>query len=280
MKIVPFVIPKTEHDSLIYQEDVGQELYEKLHQHKEIQISYIAEGEGTLVVGNSISPFSSGDVFVIGSFVPHVFKSTTEHLPSTLMKSIFFTTASFGVDFFNNAALEELNPLFEKISRGIRLKSSRIEIAQLFEIFKNASKLNQVVVFLTLLSEISSAEFDCLSSFVSEKKYSANEGERMRKVLEYTMKNYSDKITLNDISDVAVMTKNAFCKYFKKRTNITYFEFLKRIRIEHACSLLREKKEMSVAEIAQRTGYKNLSNFNQQFRDVINTSPQKFRNLY
>ena len=196
------------------------------------------------------------------------------------MKSIFFTTASFGVDFFNNAALEELNPLFEKISRGIRLKSSRIEIAQLFEIFKNASKLNQVVVFLTLLSEISSAEFDCLSSFVSEKKYSANEGERMRKVLEYTMKNYSDKITINDISDVAVMTKNAFCKYFKKRTNITYFEFLKRIRIEHACSLLREKKEMSVAEIAQRTGYKNLSNFNQQFRDVINTSPQKFRNLY
>lgn len=280
MKVVPFVIPKTEHDSLIYQEDIGSALYEKLHQHKEIQISYVVKGEGTLIVGNSITTFCSGDVFVIGSYVPHVFKSTIEYLHSTVIKSIFFTSASFGVDFFDTAALEELSPLFEKISRGIRLKSSRTEIAELFETFKNASKLNQVVVFLTLLSEISTAEFDCLSSFINEKKYSANEGERMRKVLEYTMKNYSNKITLKDISDVAVMTKNAFCKYFKKRTNITYFEFLKRIRIEHSCSLLREKKEMSIFEIANKSGYSNISNFNRQFRETVKTSPQQFRNLY
>ena len=280
MKVVPFVIPKTEHVSLIYQEDIGRELYEKLHQHKEIQISYIVEGEGTLIVGNSITTFCTGDVFVIGSYVPHVFKSTKEYLPSVVMKSIFFTSSSFGIDFFNTVALEELTPLFEKIPRGIRLKSSRTEIAHLFEAFKNASKLNQVVIFLTLLSEISTAKFDCLSSFISEKKYSANEGERMRKVLEYTMKNYSDRITLKDVSDVAVMTKNAFCKYFKKRTNKTYFEFLKTIRIEHACALLREKKEMSISEIARRTGYNNISNFNRQFRAVINISPQKFRTLY
>ena len=94
------------------------------------------------------------------------------------------------------------------------------------------------------------------------------------------MKNYSDRITLKDVSDVAVMTKNAFCKYFKKRTNKTYFEFLKTIRIEHACALLREKKEMSISEIARRTGYNNISNFNRQFRAVINISPQKFRTLY
>ena len=55
MKVLPFKIPKPEHDALIYQEDKEMVFYDKFHQHEEIQISYIAEGEGTLVVGDTIN---------------------------------------------------------------------------------------------------------------------------------------------------------------------------------------------------------------------------------
>jgi len=44
MKVLPFKIPKSESESLIYQEDKGLYFYDKLHQHKEIQISYIVKG--------------------------------------------------------------------------------------------------------------------------------------------------------------------------------------------------------------------------------------------
>ena len=57
------------------------------------------------------------------------------------------------------------------------------------------------------------------------------------------------------------MTKNAFCKYFKNRTNKTYFNFLNEIRIENASKLIMIKKEISINEIAYITGFNNISNF-------------------
>ncbi|AUC20191.1 helix-turn-helix transcriptional regulator [Polaribacter reichenbachii] len=77
---------------------------------------------------------------------------------------------------------------------------------------------------------ISKSNFESLSSFIYEKKYTAVEGKRMRDVLEFTMQNYTKDISLDDISEVAVLTKNAFCKYFKKRTNKNYFRFLNELK--------------------------------------------------
>ena len=48
------------------------------------------------------------------------------------------------------------------------------------------------------------------------------------------------------ITEVANMTKNAFCKYFKKRTNKSYFSFLNELRIENACKLLISNKEIVI----------------------------------
>jgi len=75
------------------------------------------------------------------------------------------------------------------------------------------------------------------------------------------------------------MTKNAFCKYFKKRTNKTYVRFLNELRVEHASKLLMDKKEASIADIAYECGFKNLSNFNRQFRMIKECNPKKFKKL-
>ena len=75
MKVLPFTIPKPEPSGLIYQEDHEWLFYDQLHQHEELQISYIVKGSGTLIVSEAIGSYSEGDVFVIGGNVPHVFKS-------------------------------------------------------------------------------------------------------------------------------------------------------------------------------------------------------------
>jgi hypothetical protein len=64
MKVLPFKIPKPEQDALIYQEDVGVSFYDKLHQHEEIQLSLIVEGEGTLIVGDAINYYKKGDILI------------------------------------------------------------------------------------------------------------------------------------------------------------------------------------------------------------------------
>nr|WP_305069560.1 hypothetical protein [Flavobacterium covae] len=45
MKVFPFKIPKAKEEAIIYQFDKELILYDKLHQHEEIQISYIEKGK-------------------------------------------------------------------------------------------------------------------------------------------------------------------------------------------------------------------------------------------
>jgi len=82
---------------------------------------------------------------------------------------------------------------------------------------------------------------------------------------------------LKEVSDIANLTPNAFCKYFKQRTNKTYIQFLTELRIEHAAKLLRKNLDISVAEIATLSGFQNISNFNRKFKLLKKKTPVKFR---
>ncbi|WP_317124787.1 helix-turn-helix domain-containing protein [Aureibaculum luteum] len=99
----------------------------------------------------------------------------------------------------------------------------------------------------------------------------------MRNVFEFTMTHFNREVTLEKVATIANMTKNAFCKYFKKRTNKTYFQFLSELRIEHASKLLLSETNYSISEIAFESGFKNISNFNRQFKTIKNCSPSKYK---
>ena len=75
MKVQPFQIPKPLHENLIVQVDRAKMFYNQLHQHKELQLSFILKGNGKLIIGDSIHPFNDGDFFAIGANSPHLFKT-------------------------------------------------------------------------------------------------------------------------------------------------------------------------------------------------------------
>jgi AraC-like DNA-binding protein len=276
MKVLPFKIPKPENNAIVFQEDIEIYFYDKLHQHEEIQITLILEGKGTLIVGDSINYYDKGDILVVGSNIPHVFKSDSDEISKSHMQSLFFSNTSFGVDFFYLEELHELKPFFKRAKHGFKIISSKKMISNLFSELKTASKFKLFTTLLELLRIASKANYKSLSSFIYEKKYTDVEGKRMQDVFDYTMVNFQKDISLNTISSVAAMTKNAFCKYFKKRTNKTYFRFLTELRIEYASKLLIEKNDISISEIAYTSGFNNISNFNRQFKAIKKMSPSKF----
>src|SRR5882672_4036344 len=75
MKVVAFNVPKIKREAFRFQEDGGAHFYDQLHQHAEIQIMWILQGEGTLIAGDYVGRFGGGDLYVIGSGLPHVFRS-------------------------------------------------------------------------------------------------------------------------------------------------------------------------------------------------------------
>lgn len=277
MKVLPFEIPKTKNLGLIYQEDKEDLFYDKLHQHEEIQLCYIVKGEGTLIIGDTINDYKSGDVLVIGSNLPHVFKSDTSTIEESFMISLFFTKNSFGKGFFALDDFKELKPFLKKSRAGFKVLSNQQKIQKQFLSLQTASNLERFIGFFEILKLIKKSKTQTLAAFVYPKKYTDNEGKRMRNVMDYTIHHYDKNIDLDEIANKANMTPNAFCRYFKQRTNKTYFSFLNELRVENACKLLVGNKGLSVSEIAYLCGFKNLSNFNRKFKEVKNTTPSKYR---
>ncbi len=276
MKILPFNIPKPHYDNLIYQEDCAYRFYDKLHQHEEIQISLIEKGQGTLIVGDTISDFKAGEVLVLGSNLPHVFKSDSDLAYKSKMITLFFTRESFGSSFFELEELRSCELFFKKSCFGFKVSKPSNSLKDLFLSLANDSKFERFIKLLTIIKQLSSGRRSMLSSFVYEKQLSDSEGERMRNIMEFTTKNFQHTIQLDQVAQVANMTKNSFCKYFKKRTNKTYFRFLNELRVEHASGLLTNSKDTSIADIAEKSGFQNISYFNRTFKGIKGLTPSAF----
>lgn len=276
MKVLPFKIPKPEKEALVYQEDHEIIFYDKLHQHEEIQISYIMEGSGSLIVGDSINEYHSHDILVIGENIPHVFLSDAKAHSKSVMYTLFFTKKSFGKDFFNITDLTGVQKFFDESEYGMKIKANENNY-NLFNQLKYQNKIERIASLLYLLNELVSSEKNPLSSFVYRKKYTEDEGKRMSDVFQYAMDNFQDVISLDDIANIAFMSKNAFCRYFKKRTNKTFFQFLIEIRIDHACKLLYKDHDLSISVISELCGFQNIANFNRKFKELKGITPSQYR---
>jgi len=131
--------------------------------------------------------------------------------------------------------------------------------------------------FLKILNLISkSDDLKKLSGEREYKNYNEKEGKRMNDVLQFTFKESNRQIKIEEVAEIAHLTPEAFCRFFKVRTRKTYINFLNEVRISNACKLLMNKEE-SISEICFKVGFNNLSNFNRIFKRLTNYSPGEYR---
>ena len=109
--------------------------------------------------------------------------------------------------------------------------------------------------------------------------YNESDETRLTKVYLYTLNNFAKNIQLKEIADMIYMVPNAFCRYFKLRTNKSYFTFLMEVRIRHACKLLKEN-DYSVVVVCYESGFSNLSNFNRHFKRLTGKTPLEYKHFF
>lgn len=277
MKIVPFKIPKTKDETIIYQRDKAFVLFDKLHHHEEIQISYIEKGEGSLIVGDTISAYNEGDVVVFGSYLPHVFRSDLNSTKYQVVHSIFFSEHS---NLFSLPEFKFFTTFFEDIKNGITLVKNNENIGKLILKLAKKKHITTIIFFLKILKGIAISEKKSLSNFRYKKELTDKEGKRMQGVFEFAMTNFDKNISLNEVANVANMTKNAFCKYFKLRTNKTFFQFLIELRVEKASKLLIKQRDLAIVDVAEQCGFNSLSNFNKKFKEIKGDAPFNYRKVF
>ena len=102
----------------------------------------------------------------------------------------------------------------------------------------------------------------------------------MNDVYQFTMSHYSENIKLKQVADIAYMTPQAFCRYFKKRTGKNYIVFLNEIRISEACKKITTGNFDSISSVAYDTGFGSAVSFNRVFKKIVAKSPRQYQKEY
>lgn len=252
------------------------------HHHQELKLVWILRGEGTRFVGDSIKPFIPGDIVLLGEFLPHKWQNNpayyeekdlvSEAIIIHFEKKILINALRELVEF------QGLLTMIDSSVRGIHFKGYAKKLApeRLIQIVHTPPGLNRMIQLLDLLRILSDEkEFGLITSpgYVNT---SYEKDIKLRRVNDYIMNNFQHSVTLKDVADQVSLNKTSFCRYFKKATDKSFSSYLNEIRIGYACKLLQEGKNKTIAEICYESGFNNLSNFNQRFKQVTGYTPSRY----
>jgi len=251
----------------------------KIHSHNNYELNYIVSGAGRRIVGDHISSFERNDLVLLGPEVPHsweILESQKNVAPSCITTHFYENIISS--DFFNIPELEDVVDLLKRAHRGIYFKGSRIKkIRGKLERLITLDGLESYIELLTILNDLLKWEnFEYLASAVDLPEKFTKDLDRINKVYEYVFLNIEEGIKLEDVAGLLHMAPGSFCRYFKKKTNRTFSQYVKGVRIGIAAKMLIET-EKSVTQICYDSGYNNLANFNHYFKSIMKQTPSEYR---
>lgn len=253
------------------------------HFHPHYQLFTVIEGKGTRLIGDSIQHFEKGDTVLLGPNLPHLWRSDKCYFDPNSELSTRGIVVYFTQEFLDNTLSNlpesiRLKKLLNDSHRGIEFKGeSRNKVKEELLRLAKSDGFDAILNLLTLLNILSkSADTSFIASLGYTNTHKQSETERMHKVYDYAMQHFKENIKLEDVASLANMTTPAFCRYFKKRSNKTFSDFIAEIRIGHACKMLENEKH-SVTEVCYESGFNTLSNFNKKFKEVTWKTPSQFK---
>ncbi len=251
------------------------------HWHEEAEILYILEGELEIVI-DEISIFAEKGTIIL---IP---PNTLHAAYQSKSKKGSFTSIVFHTDFIDSKyddiiKKEHLLPFFQS-----NFISSYI--------IKSTDKYNQIVLF-TLKEFITAYEnhdpfreilikgylYQILFYLLQkQRKYSIkstmdflNE-ERQKTVLTYIHENYQNPITLLELANTLNLSKEQFCRFFKRSFRETPINYLNQYRVTRSMELLAQT-DLPIIDIALRVGFDSGNYFAIVFKKINGLSPTEYR---
>ncbi len=251
----------------------------KIHSHKNFELNYIVSGSGRRIIGDNISSFEKGDLVLLGPELPHSWEilESQKNTPPSCITTHFYENI-IGSAFFNIPELENVENLLKQSNRGISFKGNKIKkIRTKLELLVQLEGLESYIELLNIFNDLLQVEtYEYLASAVDLPVKFTKDLDKINRVYEYVFLNIEEGIKLEDVADLLHMAPGSFCRYFKKKTNRTFTQYVKGVRIGIAAKMLIET-EKSVTQICYDSGYNNLANFNHYFKSLMNKTPSEYR---
>jgi len=251
------------------------------HNHEVLELHLIVATRGKSFIGDYIGEFSPGALYLIGPNLPHNWVTDEYGLDGPVdlrdmlvqfnQKTIEDLVSAFP-DF------KELDGLLQRAAGGIEFigfdsNTSQQHLAAI----RDAKGADRIVKFLQMMLAVNEHPHQKILSVVNAdfrnfRSHHSNIGY----VVDHIIENFAEDISLAQAAEMAHMSVTAFARNFQKLTGSRFLEFVTRVRIGQACSMLQATDE-KVATICHEVGFKNLANFNRHFLKIKDTTPSAYR---
>jgi AraC-like DNA-binding protein len=256
-----------------------------IHNHPEYELNLIIGMSGTRIVGDSTERYTDCDLVLLGPYLYHKWDGDM-HLQNS-GKPYRVVTIQFAMDllsgqFFQKERFFKVRKLLQDSSRGIKFHGKTFEEAAslIISLTEDKGFLN-IITFLQLLDLLSeSAECDFLASEGFSPKHLRSDSNRIQVAYGYILKHFTQvNLKIGDVASKINMSDSAFSHFFQKYAFRSFTQFLVDIRIGHACKLLLDTDE-TIGQIAYKSGFNNIANFNRLFKKYRDCTPVEYRRRY
>lgn len=252
----------------------SDELTVSVHWHEYAEFIWLQGGHMTAVVQADTYELEPGDLLVINSGELHMthISACPSQCPYVLMQlsaqrmSEYFPGRE-GLRFSTLIRREELEktpPLLQQLRA----------MQQLFEEGQDGYQLlfrARLFEFLHAMYQLHSAAAVRLTESAS-----ARDLNRIMDVVDWTQKHYRDPLSLDDAANHLSISKEYFCRIFKKYTGQTYLDYLCMLRTTRFYEGLRDS-DQSIPTLMEQNGLTNYKTFLRMFHELYGTTPQKVR---
>ncbi|MDN3549411.1 AraC family transcriptional regulator [Mucilaginibacter aquaedulcis] len=258
--------------------DVLPDINNRWHCHPELELIYFKKGNGTQFIGDSIKQFKAGDMVLVGSNLPHYWRFDdvyfSDEAPEVEMIVVHFCENFWGDQFLQLPENKLIKVLLERSKRGLQISGNTKEkVAGELAAMLDTDGAERIIMLLKALNTMAvSNPANYLTSIGFKYDHDESENDRLNNIYEYSVRNFRKKIYLDEIAEIAGVSSNSFCRYFKSKTRKTYSQFIIEIKVGYACKLLIENK-LNIKQLCYDSGFNNFSTFHKHFKQVTGKSP-------
>lgn len=252
--------------------------------HPEYEIHLITKTHGSFIAGDHIGTFGPGHVSLMGPNLPHDWVSDLEPGQVAVDRDCVI---QFSDEWIRRCMevmpeLLELDEMLKMSSRGLVFSGATAwraaEIITAAVVSVGSERLAQLFRLLTLFARAPHDERAVVASEWMGRPTDASSRAAVEAGLAYIFEHLTGDIRLSTAARLAYMSEPTFSKYFKSATGMTFSSMVKKLRIAHARRMLDSTDE-PIAQVAARSGYHNMANFNRQFLAEVGTTPTSYRRL-
>lgn len=260
-----------------YKEKGLNNLNNKNHSHNNsYEILFVYSGQGVVIINNKLYPLKKNTIYLINgikthSFVPKhdipyvrsriIIDTTYIDLISSYMKCDKIISDLFVKDMICCIELDDIQSVI--INAEFSKMKKELETNDMY------SRANITMSFFKLI----------ILSHANKSLKIATIEDNISKILTYINDRIYQKISLDELSQYMHFNKHYLCHWFKKETNITINEYIALQRLSNAKKLLLYT-DISISDIALKSGFSSFSYFSKIFKEKENISPYQFRKKY